>query len=366
MYDLVSAALQAQQLSQAVQLIKQWQREKPEDPWLALAMGQYWEAKDEAERAQTTYTKLLQTTANTKVLSQAREGIKRVRDHLARQREHSLNQAKAQPGSEIAGVLVLQPVVGDARQAAVQGLAQVMQMDAYTARTRLPSQYWRLYRTGAMGELRYVGEQLRQQRVPCVWSSIQDIKALPVFRVQTIQSFAPQVTVLCQNASGQKGTLQLQWSEISQWVSGLLPIYESVVDLGPWGKLQRKEATQDYAEVLDWHLHGRGCVLRFCDRTYRYRESAPLPGLWEPPTDGPLIAASAWKALKTAFEQAIVPPLHRDFTGFGESALDFIDLLPEIPPYLELSRSAASPWDAAFQLYSVLRFLAYAPPRKSG
>jgi hypothetical protein len=45
MYDLVSAALQAQQLSQAVQLIKQWQREKPEDPWLALAMGQYWEAK---------------------------------------------------------------------------------------------------------------------------------------------------------------------------------------------------------------------------------------------------------------------------------------------------------------------------------
>ncbi|MFH7243083.1 MAG: tetratricopeptide repeat protein [Spirulina sp.] len=366
MYDLVSAALQAQQLTQAAQLIKQWQQEKPKDPWLALAMGQYWEAKGELERAQTTYTKLLQTTANTKVLSQAREGIKRVRDHLARQREHDLNAAKAQPGSEVAGVLVLQPVVGDQRQEAAQGLAKVMQIDPYTARTRLPSQYWRLHRTGAMGELRYVGEQLRQQRVPCFWSSMEDIKALPVFRVHTIQSFAPQITVLCQNASGQKGTLQLQWSEISQWVLGLLPIYESVVDLGPWGKLQRKETTQDYTEVLDWHLHGRGCVLRFCDRTYRYRESAPVPGLWEPPVDGPLIAATAWKALKTLFEQAIVPSLYRDFKGFGESALDFIDLLPEISPYLELNRSEPSPWDAAFQLYSCLRFLAYTPPRHSG
>lgn len=366
MYDLVSAALQAQQLTQAAQLIKQWQNEKPKDPWLALAMGRYWEAKGELERAQTTYTKLLQTTANTKVLSQAREGINRVRDHLARQREHDLNLAKAQSGSAVAAVLVLQPVVGDQRQTAAQGLAKVMQVDPYTARTRLPSQYWRLHRTGPCGELRYFGEQLRQHQVPCFWASMDAVKALPVFRVQTIHCFEPHITVLCQNASGQKGTMQLQWSEISQWVLGLLPIYESVVDLGPWGKLQRKETTQDYAEVLDWHLHGRGCVLRFCDRTYRYRESAPVPGLWEPPVDGPLIAATAWKALKTWFEQAIVPSPHRDFTGFGESALDFIDLLPEISPYLELNRSEPSPWDAAFQLYSCLRFLAYAPPRNSG
>lgn len=359
MYELVSAALEAQQLNQAAQLIKQWQQKKPDDPWLALALGQYWEAKTELEKAQTTYTKLLQTAANTKVISQAREGIQRVRDELARRREHDLNEAKAQPGAEVAAVLALQPVVGAQRQVAIQGLAKVMQIDAYTARTRLPSQYWRLHRTGPCGELRYLGEQLRQQQVPCFWASMDEVKALPVFRVQTIQRFEPQITVLCQNASGQRGTLQLQWSEISQWVLGQLPIYESVVDLGPWGKLQRKETTQDYAEVVDWHLHGRGCVLRFCDRTYRYRESAPVPGLWAPPTDGPLIAATAWKALKTGFEQGIPLAPHRDFTGFGESALDVIDLLPEITPYLELNRSEPSPWDAAFQLYSSLRFLAY-------
>jgi len=365
MYDLVSAALQAQQLTQAAQLIKQWQREKPKDPWLALAMGQYWEVKADLERAQVTYTQLLQNTANTKVLSHARVGMKRVRDELARQREHDLHAAKAQPGSEMAGVLVLQPVGGDQRLAVAQGLAKVMQIDVYTARTRLPSQSWRLHRVGPLGELRYFGEQLRQHQVPCVWAAVEEVKGLPVFRVQAIQSAEAQVTVLCQNAHGQKGTLQLQWSEVSQWVLGSLPIYESVVDLGPWGKLQRKEATQDYAEVVDWHLHRRGCVLRFCDHTYRYREAAPLPGLWEPPTDGPLIAATAWKALKAGFEQAIAPPLQRDFTGFGESALDFIDLLPEIPAYLDLSRGQPSPWDAAFQLYSCLRFLAYTPPEKS-
>lgn len=365
MYELVSAALEAQQLNQAAQLIKQWQHKKPNDPWLALAIGQYWEAKQEPEKAQITYTKLLQTAASTKVISQAREGIQRVRDELARRREHDLNAAKAQPGSEVAAVLVLQPVVGPQRQVAAQGLAKVMQIDAYTARTRLPSQSWRLHRTGPCGELRYFGEQLRQQQVPCFWASMDEVKALPVFRVQTIQSFEPQVTVLCQNAKGQRGTLQFQWSEVSQWVLGALPIYESVVDLGPWGKLQRKETTQDYAEAMDWHLHERGCVLRFCDRTYRYRESAPAPGLWAPPTDGPLIAATAWKALKTWFGQKIVTSPHRDFTGFGESALDFIDLLPDIPPYLELNRSEPSPWDAAFQLYSSLRFLAYTPPGKS-
>lgn len=365
MYDLVAAALQVQQLTQAAQLLQQWRQKAPEDPWLALAMGRYWETKERLDRAQTTYTQVLQTAASTKVISQAREGLRRVRDQLARQREADLRQAKAEPGGTAAAVLALQPVVGERRQGVAQGFAKVMQMDVYTARTRLPSQHWRLHRVGSCGELRYLGEQLRQAQVPCVWATLDDVRALPVFRVQAIQCIDPQITLLCQNTSGQRGTLQLQWPEISQWLVGSLPIYESVVDLGPWGKLQRKEATQDYAEVVDWHLHGRGCILRFCDRTYRYREAVPLPNRWASPSDSPLIAASTWKALKTWFEQAIQPTPHRDFTGFGESALDFIDLLPEFKNHIDLSRPAPSPWDAAFHLYSSLRFLAHPASEQS-
>lgn len=360
MYDLVSAALAAQQLTQAAQLIKQWQQKNPQDPWLKLGMGNYWEAKAEFEKAQITYTRLLQSTANAKVLSQAREGVQRVRDRLAQQREHDLSVAKQQPGAGAAAVLVLEPVMGDRREPAVQGLARTMQIDAYTARTRLPSKTWRLLRVGPAGELQYFCEQLRSEGTPAHWATIDQVKGLATFRVQAIQTVEPHLTVVCQNSGGQRGTIQLDWGDISQWVVGQLPIYESVVDLDVRGKLKRKDATQDYGEVIDWHLHGRGCVLRFCDRTYKYREAISLPPGDELPS--PLIAATAWKAMKRYFENSIPSAPMVDFSGFGESALDLIDLLPSFEAHIDLKRSLPSNWDRAFHLYSSVRFGTAAPP----
>ena len=355
MYDLVSAALGAQQLTQAAQLLKQWQQKQPQDPWLKLALGHYWEAKAELEKAQVSYARLLQTTANTKVLSQAREGIQRVRDQLAKQREHDLSAAKQQPGATAAAALVLEPVVGDRREAAALGLAKVMQIDAYSARTRLPSKFWRLLRVGAAGEMQYFSEQLRAANTPARWLTIDQVKGLTTFRVLAIQTLSPQLTVICQNSAGQRGSIQLTWGDITQWVVGQLPIYESVVDLDARGKLKRKDATQDHSELIDWHLHGRGCVLRFCDRAYKYRDSTPLPPAATFPS--PLIAATAWKAMKGHFADCIAAPPITDFTGFGESALDFIELLPPFATHIELGRAQPSAWDSTFHLYSSLRFL---------
>ncbi|NJL47660.1 MAG: hypothetical protein HC929_09460 [Leptolyngbyaceae cyanobacterium SM2_5_2] len=198
-------------------------------------MGQYWEAKGELEKAQVVYTRLLQNASNTRVLSQAREGIQRVRDQLAHRREHDLSEAKQPPGSGAAAVLILKPVAGEQRPSAVQGLSQVMQLDAYTARLKLPGQTWRLYRVGPAGELQYFCEQLNAHQTPAGVALVEDVKAIPVFRVHAIQSFEPELTVVCQNGQGQRGTIQLGWGDITQWVMGQLPIYESVVDLGPWG-----------------------------------------------------------------------------------------------------------------------------------
>ena len=361
MYDLVSTALGAQQFTQAAQLLKQWQHKTPQDPWLKLAMGQYWEAKDELEKAQVTYTRLLQSTANTRVMSQAREGVQRVRDQLAQRREHDLSAAKQQPGAAVAAVLVLEPVTGDRREAAVQGLAKVMQIDAYTARTRLSGKNWRLLREGAAGELQYFCEQLKAEGTPARWFTVDQVKQVSTFRVQAIQAVEPHLTVICQNGAGQLGTLQLAWSDITQWVVGQLPIYESVVDLDARGRLKRRDTTQDYGEMIDWHLHGRGCVLRLCDRTYRYRDAIPLPPAEAFPT--PLIATTAWKAMKNHFAADIMSTPINDFKGFGESALDAIDLLPSFEAHIDLGRSVPSPWDRAFHLYSTLRFLAASPPR---
>ncbi|MBW4460967.1 MAG: hypothetical protein KME47_12135 [Nodosilinea sp. WJT8-NPBG4] len=363
MYDLVSAALGAQQLTQAAQLIKQWQQKTPQDPWLKLAIGQYWEAKTELEKAQITYTQLLQSTANTKVLSQAREGVQRVRDRMAQRREHDLSAAKQQPGAAATAMLVLEPVTGDRRESAAQSLARVMQIDAYTARTRLPSKHWRLLRVGPAGETQYFCEQLQAEGTPARWATVDQVKAVDTFRVQAIRAVEPELTVICLNSAGQQGTIQLTWGDITQWVVGQLPMYESVVDLDVRGKLRRKDATQDYGEVIDWHLHGRGCVLRLCDRTYKFREAMPMPPAESFPS--PLIAATAWKAMKSYFAARIASAPLTDFSGFGESALDLIELLPSFENQVEMGRSRPSPWDAAFHLYSGLRFVVKAEARGS-
>ncbi|MGB3201216.1 MAG: hypothetical protein WBA99_09950 [Nodosilinea sp.] len=359
MYDLVLAALETQQLARAAQLIKQWQQKTPQDPWLKLAMGHYWEARDELEKAQVTYSRVLQSSPNTKVLVHAREGVQRVRDRLAQRREHDLSMAKQPMGATEAAVLVLEPVAGDRREPSAQGLARVMQIDAYTARTRLPSKHWRLLRVGPAGELQYFCERLQAEGTPACWATAAAVKELATFRVQAVQSIEPQLRVICQNDAGQQGTIQLDWRDITQWVVGQLPIYESVVDRDARGRLKRKDATQDYGEVIDWHLHGRGCILRFCDRTYKYRAAVPLPPGAAFPS--PLIAATAWKAMKTYFADRIDPGPITDFSGFGESALDFIDLLPPFKAHVDLARSLPSAWDSAFHLYSSLRFLAAAP-----
>jgi hypothetical protein len=356
MYDQVSAALSNQKLNQAAQLLKQWQRAKPEDPWLKLAMANYWEAKNNLDKAQVAYTRLLQSGSSNKILRQARDGVQRVRDKLAQQREHDIQAAINCSHVKGSAVLVLAPVIGDQREVAIQGLARVMQLDAYTARMRLPSKHWRMLRVGSAGEIQYFWEQLQNHQTPAQWLTLDQIKTVSVFRVIQIQSFTPQLTVVCQNASGQKGTLSLDWSEINQWVVGQLPIFESVVDLAPWGKLKRKEATQDHAEVIDLHIKKRGCVLRFCDRTYKYRDSAAIPNQTPIPSAS-LVAANYWKGMKSVFQQFLPAP-DQAFSGFGQGALDYIDLLPGFDHYVELSRQQPTAWDAAFHLYSCLRFLA--------
>ena len=356
MYDQVSAALSNKQLTQAAKLLQQWQHAKPQDPWLHLAMANYWEAKNELEKAQVTYTRLLQSATSSKVLRLARDGVDRVRNRLAQQREHEIQAAKNRSSVQGAAVLVLAPVAGDQREKAIQGLAQVMQLDVYTARMRLPSKHWRMFRVGAAGEIQYFWEQLHNHSTPAHWLTIKQIKAVPIFRVEQIQSFAPQLNVVCQNTAGQKGTLSLPWHEVSQWIIGQLPIFESVVDLDPWGKLKRRDATQDYAEIVDLHLQKRGCVLRFCDHTFTYRNSAVIPNQTPNPAST-LVAATYWKGMKAVFHEHLPTP-DKEFSGFGQGALDYMDLLPQFNPYLELSRQQPNAWDSAFHLYSCLRFIA--------
>lgn len=353
MYDRVVEALQTDQLQQAATLLRQWRQQAPSDPWLGLALGQYWHLQGDLDRARAIYRSLLQTHSNPRILTQARGSLQRLEQQHRHHHQQALQRAREQPGAATAAILALPVVAAEQRAQAAQGLAQVTQLDLYTARQRLSSQHWRLYRVGPLAELAYLGEQLTQHQVPCRWVAVETLKGVPVLRVVAILAFAPQISLLVQLPEGPEQPLKLDWSEVSQWLIGQLPLYESVVDLAPWGKLKRRETIQDYAEIIDWHLPGRGCILRFCDRTYRHQHSCPPPNC---PDQSGRLATIAWSQLKDYFRQRLQTAAITDFSGFGAGALELIPMLPPLAIALDLSRPAPCPWDDALHLYSALRF----------
>jgi len=356
MQDLIAAALDKKDFRTAASLLQEWKQKHPKDPKLMLMVGQYQEATGRWELAEKTYVQLLRQASSQKLMSQARLGIQRVQTQMKRAQEEALETARSQPDSHDPGLLCLEPILGEPRKLAAQGLAKVMQFDAYTAGLQLPSKTWRIYRVGPIGELQYYGQSLIEAHTPAFWVKHGELSALQVFRVQHFQRVRPQAEVVCQNADGQLGAIAFDWSEVSQVVLGQLPLFESVVDTDAWRQLQRKEKTQDYAEVIDLHFHQRRCILRLCDRTYAYRQGDPLAEAEATP-DQALSTRPQWNRLVAFMRSHIQSPTHTQFTHFGEGALEYLELLPSLSSHLDLYRNQPTNWDPAFHLYSGLHFL---------
>ncbi|MDJ0707262.1 MAG: tetratricopeptide repeat protein [Leptolyngbyaceae cyanobacterium MO_188.B28] len=358
MHEQVSAALDQQDYRRAAKLLKQWRQESPKDPWMMVCVGRLQEETNRLEAAEATYRKVLQGANNAKVMAQARQGLQRLEQQAESSRQQALAAAKAEPGSDQTGLLLLVPVKGEDRKAAAQGLAKVMKIDPYAAQLKIPGKAWRLYRVGPIGELEFYGQSLRQANTPAFWVKLADINTAQIFRVCYFRSVTPQVTVVCQNQADQLGEISFDWSEVSQRVTGLLPIFEQVVDRGAWGKLERKERTQDYAQMLDLHLQSRQCILRLCDRTYQFQQVDPFNE--EPLSKTPGLKNTTrinWNNLLNQINQRVACPIWSDFNAFAEGALEYIDLLHNFNPHINLFRSEPSNWDPAFHLYSGLIFL---------
>ncbi|MBE9145383.1 tetratricopeptide repeat protein [Planktothrix mougeotii] len=362
--EQVAEALDRQDYRQAAKLLKQLQQQAPQNPWVQLYAGRWYEGTDKLETAEKVYRKLLKDATNPKIVAQARQGLQRIETLEQNRRQQAIVNAKTDPSNTEPGVLILEPLASEHKQNAAKTLARMLKTDPYTARMQLQSRGWRLYKTGEMGELKVYGQEMLEAGIPVFWVALTDIQNLHVFRVQSIQSLSPQPTIICQNEQDQLGSLTFSWQEVSQRVEGLLPLFIEMFDYDPRrrksDRFRHKEMTQDYAQILDLHLPKRRCILRFCDHSYNFQDGIDFSQFSQETQDLPQSQNTTrinWNLLTEQLNQALTQTqLWSEFTPFAETTLDYTQLLGRLIPYIDVPRKSESLWDNAFHLYSGLVF----------
>ncbi|WP_193198526.1 tetratricopeptide repeat protein [Nostoc sp. MG11] len=353
MIEQVAIAFERKDYQTAAKLLKQLLAESPENPWVQFYLARLHEVSQKRQDAEKIYRQLLRDTTNTKIVTQARQGLRRLQELEQEERQRAISQAMAQASNTELGVLVLEPLSNELKTEASRKFAQIMQLDPYTARLMLPSRGWRLYRSGQVGELKFYGEQLQQASIPCFWTTIAQIQQIQVFQVKYFLESAQQATVVCCNQLNQLGSLTFDWLEVKAQVIGLLPIFEEVVDRDVRGKLERKTQIQDYAQFCDLHLPGRRCILRLYDNGYDFQQGVKI-----------ITQASQntirinWNSLLSWVEQQLPQvKIWSDFTPFADTVLEQTEMLGQIQSHIHLLRREQTNWDPAFHLYSGLVFV---------
>ncbi|MEA5582091.1 tetratricopeptide repeat protein [Nodularia harveyana UHCC-0300] len=353
MIEQLASAFERKDYHTAAKLLKQLLKETPENPWVQLYLGKLHQVSGKRQQAEKVYRQLLRNTSNTKILTQARQGLQQIQEIQQEERQRAISQATSQPNNAELGVLILEPLASELKTLAAPKFAQIMQLDPYSARLVLPSRSWKLYRSGPVGELQFYGQQLQQAGIPCFWTTIAAVQQIQVFQIKYFSASQPKPTIVCRNPANQLGSLTFDWSEVTARVLGLLPIFEQVVDVDSRWQLERKTQTQYHAQFCDLHLPSRNCILRLYDQGYEFQEGIEIID-----KAGENTTTIHWNSLL----QWILPQIPQvktwsNFTAFGETVLDQKELLGHIQPHIHLFRREQTNWDPAFHLYSGLVFL---------
>lgn len=379
MEDLTSiaAAIDRGDYTQALSRLQVFCQANPEDPWGKFYRGRLQEARHHLREAETIYIQVLKQTTQVKLINLARQGIQRVQAQEKEEHQQAIETALAEDGQQEISCLVLEPL-DNAQKVQVMGeFGRLMHLDPYTARLHLPSRIWRLYRTGPLGELTVYQQALARIGVPAFCIALSTIESVRILPIHSLDITEGQLVIQIQNSqesSSQESSFQkpnfqkqinkiiLDPSEICQWVEGLLPLFEQVVDQGPWRKVIHKEKIQDYAHLIDFHCPERGIILRLCDRNYEFLshpQSKSKSAKLSPKT--PLENRThhqRWRRLINSLTE-FLPHLSKRsaFQRFAEAAFDQDLFLQRITPHIDLLRQEDSPWDPAFHLYSVLHWV---------
>ncbi|MEC4893028.1 MAG: tetratricopeptide repeat protein [Oscillatoria sp. PMC 1051.18] len=359
MMEEVAEALQDRDYRTAQILLKELKQSEPQNPWVNFYMARLYESTGKLATAEKVYRQLLKGTTNTKIITQARQGLARIEAIEVEQKRTAIANALAEPGGKEPGILILEQIAPEMRKTAGEKFARIMELDPYVARLQLPGRGWRLFRTGPVGELGYYTSRLQQAEINSFCIPINDLAKINVFNINYFESVAPQPIVYCKSKEGQMGKLTFDWSEVQQRVEGLLPLFEKIEVMDARRKFQEKTKTLDYSQFCDLHLPQRNAILRFSDSYYEFQKGITLA---QKPKDiqpkNLTTTRKNWQNLTDFFNHKLPEtPIWSDFSVFADIALDFQELLKRIEANIELVRPEPTLWDQAFQLYSSLVFL---------
>lgn len=375
MLEQAADALHRQDYETATKLIADLVTDRPDDHQVQLYAAKLHEATNNIDKALDIYRSLLKQAIDIKITTEARQGIQRIEQTQAQIKATALAAARAGIEENVEpGLLILEPMSREHKQASILKFADIMDLDPYTARLQLPSRGWRLYRLGQMGELEFYCDRLRQAEIPSFCVSQHQTQQMFTFRVSHFQSFHPKATIVCLDDRAELRTFNFNWSEVTQIVMGMLPIFEEVVEIDARNRTQRKSKTLDYVQICDLQLRDRRSIFRLCSQTYNFCDykqlitqnrsqftgdlSTELSGDLSGLLNGqpiPTTSRDNWKNLMSqVHEQVSEIPYQNNFTPFAETAIGYPELLQHINPQIELLRRADSPWDRAFHLYSTL------------
>jgi hypothetical protein len=368
MLEQAAAALNRRDYKTATNLIAALLADRPDDHQVQLYAAQLAEATNALAQALEIYRSLLQQALNPKIMAEARQGIQRIERLETLDRASELAVAKASGEDNIEpGLSILEPMSIEHKQSVVLKFATIMNLDPYSAKLQLPTRSWRLYRLGQMGELEYYRDRLQQEQIPCFCVSQHDLQQMYVFQVRHFQSLYPQATIVCTDDRAEQRTLTFDWSEVTQIVTGMVPIFEEVFEIDSRNRTYRKPKILDYIHIYDLQLGDRRSCLRLCSQTYDFSEFKQSSGqnrdrftddLHPSPIASqllPLTSRDNWKNLISQVHECVLAiPTQNSFAPFAETAMGYPELIGRIDPHIELLRRADSPWDRAFHLYSAL------------
>ena len=326
--DDAIAAIEAGDYRTASRHLKVLYRTMPENPWVKFYIARLYEESQRLDEAEAAYRVLLRDSASPKIISQARQGLKRLEDKRKLKREQAIAQAKAKADPSEGGVLILEATAKEERKQSAQHLARIFEIEAYAARLMLQVRGWRLYRTGPLAELEVYEQELQGANIAAFSASLTEIANLNVWRVDYVKSLTPKPVVVCRDRHDRQGQFSFNWSEVKQQIRGGIPWFINAVsyDISRRTKdqVKRKIETQDFVQMCDLHLPKRGVILRFCDRSYDFDQGVVFAPEQQQKI-GKLRAATLrinWNGLLKVFDHHLAEVLlWSDFSQFAETAI---------------------------------------------